>query len=220
MHRTSDRKGFDDLSESLVTVSDPGSSAAEAYRSLRATLLYAPLEPEPTLITLTSPGPQEGKSTTCANLGVVLAQVGKRVLVVDCDFRRPVQHKIFEVRNHFGVVDVVTGQHSVDDVWHEPLPRLHLLTVGSIPPDPTELLSSQRFAKFLWQLRQKADYVLVDAPPVGMVSDPTMLANQSDYVIMVLDAQRTRKASVRKSIRRLESVGGTVLGTVMNKIKV
>ncbi|MEW6638554.1 MAG: CpsD/CapB family tyrosine-protein kinase [Actinomycetota bacterium] len=208
-----------DLSGRLITVLDPTSVASEAYRSLRTNLLYAHVDAPPKVIVLTSPGPREGKSTTCANLGVVLAQADKRTLVVDCDFRKPVVHKTFGLRNVWGVVDVLVGQRELQDVWHEPLLGLKVLTVGSIPPNPAELLSSRRFTEFVAGVREDFDYVLIDAPPVGLVSDPAILATQSDGVLLVVDAQNTRRGAVRESMRSLEAVGANVLGTVMNNVK-
>lgn len=209
----------EDLSERLVTVLDPTSVATEAYRTLRTNLLYAFVDKPPKLIAVTSPSPREGKSTTCANLGVVLAQLEKSVLVVDCDFRRPKMHEIFSLRNLWGVTNVLVEDRFLSGTWHEPLPNLKVLTVGPIPPNPAELLSSRRFAEFMDRMREQFDYVLVDAPPMGPVADPAILATQVDGVLLVLDAQNTRKSSVRQAVRGLEAVGGRVLGTVMNNVR-
>ena len=209
----------DDLSGRLVTVLDPTSTAAEAYRTLRTNLFYAIVDTPPKVIVVTSASPREGKSTTCANLGVVLAQADRSVLIVDSDFRRPVLHKIFGLRNLQGAVNVLTGERVLQEVWHEPLVGLKVVTVGPPPPNPAELLSSKRFAEFIGQTRQMFDYVLIDAPPVQLVSDSAILANQSDGVLFVVDAQNTRKGAVRQSVRRLQAVGATVIGTVMNNAK-
>ncbi len=208
-----------DLSGRLITLMDSMSVAAEAYRSLRTNLLYALVDDPPKVIVLTSPGPREGKSTTCANLGVVLAQADKKTLMIDCDLRKPVLHKVFGLRNMRGVVDVLVGQRSLQEVWQEPLSGLKVVTVGPVPPNPAELLGSRRFADFLAGVRGNFDYVLIDAPPVGLVSDPAILATQGDGVLLVLDAQGTRKGALRESMRSLEAVGANVLGTVMNNIR-
>lgn len=205
-----------DLSGRLVTVLDPDGIAAEAFRTLRTNLFYATVDTPPKVVVLTSSGPREGKSTTCANLGVVLAQADKSVLIVDCDFRKPVVHKVFGLRNLRGAVNVLAGEHALQEVWQEPLPGLWVVTVGPLPPNPTELLSSRRFAEFVEQVRQRFDFVLLDAPPVELVSDAAILATQSDGVLFVVDAQKTRKGAVRQSMRSLEAVGASVLGTVMN----
>lgn len=208
-----------DLSNNLTTVTDPAGAASEAYRTLRTNLLYTLVDTPPKVVVVTSSGPMEGKSTTCANLGVVLAQADKKTLVVDCDFRRPIIHKIFGLRNIQGIANVLFDERRLEKVWQEPLLGLKVVTVGSIPPNPAELLGSQRFSELLASVREQFDYVLIDTPPIGLVSDPTILATQGDGVLLVLDAQKTRKAHVRQSMRSLENVGAKVLGTVMNNAK-
>lgn len=213
------QEGIEDLSSRLVTLNAPDGIASEAYRTLRTSLLYSLVDDPPKVITVTSPGPREGKSTTCANLGVVLAQANKSVLLIDCDLRRPVVHKLFELRNIRGFVDILAREGKVEDVWHEPLENLKVVTAGSVPPNPAELLGSERFSNALRRFREDFDYVILDAPPVQLVSDPAIIASQTDGVLLVLDAQNTRKMSVRRSVRSLESVGAKVLGTVMNNVK-
>lgn len=207
------------LPESLVTMLDPSSVTSEAYRTLRTNLLYAFIDNPPKVIVLSSPGPGEGKSTTCANLGVVLAQADKQVLIIDCDLRKPAIHRIFGSRNLYGIVDVLVNERSLQDTWYEPLQGLKVLSTGPIPPNPAEMVSSQRFAATIDQVRQDFDYVLIDAPPIGLVSDPIVLATQGDGVLLVLDAQNTRKGAVKQSVRSLEAVGANVVGTVMNNTK-
>jgi receptor protein-tyrosine kinase len=209
----------DDLSGSLITVSEPRGAASEDYRSLRTSLLYSLVDTPPKAIVVTSPGPSEGKSTTCANLGVVLAQVDKQTLIVDCDMRKPTIHKFFGLRNLRGVVNVLAGERGLHEVCQEALPELKAITTGPIPPNPTELLSSRRFAELLNQAREEFDYVLLDVPPVGVVSDPAIAATQADGTLLVIDSQSTRKGSVRQAMRSLEGVGANVLGTVINKVK-
>lgn len=201
---------------SLVTVRDPASVASEGYRMLRTNLFYALVDTPPKVIVLTSAGPREGKSTTAANLGVTLAQAGKNTLLVDCDLRKPMLHNLFEARNLEGLVNILIGERKPQEVWREPVPGLKLVPAGPSPPNPAELLSSRRLVDFLGQVRRDFDYVLVDTPPVGSVSDSAVLAANVDGVLLVLDAQHTRKGAFRQALRRLEGVGATVLGTVMN----
>ena len=205
------------FSQSLVTVADPLSPAAEAYRTLRTNLLYAFVDDPPRVIVLTSAGSKEGKSTTCANLGVALAQADKNTLVIDCDLRRPKMHLAFGARNFRGLVDVIAGESDMREAWQEPLPNLKLLTSGTVPPNPAELLGSRRFADFLRGVREVFDYILIDSPPIGAVSDPIILSTQGDAVLLVVDAQRTRKSALRQSLRSLEAVEANVIGTVMNR---
>jgi len=216
--RKREESGPENLAERLVTVANPSSVHSEAYRTLRANLLYAFVSNPPKVILLTSPGPGEGKSTTCANLGVVLAQAGKNTLILDCDFRRPAIHKFFELPNRPGVINVLVGENSLEEVWEEPVEGLKVVPVGPTPPNPAEILSSPDFSEFLSGLRERFDYVLVDTSPIGLVADPAVLATQGDGVLLVLDAQKTRKAAVRRAIRDLKTVGVDILGTVMRNV--
>jgi capsular exopolysaccharide synthesis family protein len=219
--RARGKQRSDDLSSGrLVTVLEPTKAASEAYRTLRTSLLYAVVDAPPKVIVVTSAGIAEGKSTTCANLGVVLAQADKQTLIVDCDLRTPAMHRIFGLRNVHGVVNVLAGEYDLPEVWQEPLEGLKVITAGALPPNPAELLSSGRFADLVGRARQMFDYVLIDVPPVALVSDPAIVAVQGDGTLLVLDAQNTRKASVRQSVRSLRAVGANLLGTVMNNVNV
>ncbi|MGI8649115.1 MAG: CpsD/CapB family tyrosine-protein kinase [Rubrobacter sp.] len=213
------QKSPGELPDRLVSLSDFGGQAAEAYRTLRTSLLYAAVDDPPRVIVITSPGQKEGKSTTCANLAVSLAQAEKSVILIDCDLRKPVVHGIFNLRNSKGLVNALVGTDRVKSLWCSPVGNLKVLTSGPVPPNPTELLGSERFSALLTELRETFDYVLIDAPPVQLVSDPAIVASQADGVILVLDAQSTRKLSAKRSMRSLEAVGAKVLGTVMNNVK-
>src|SRR5918997_609543 len=210
----------EELTARLVTIQEPNGVGSEAYRTLRTNLLYALVDNPPKVVVLTSPGQGEGKSTTCINLAVVLAQAAQSTLVLDCDLRRPVVHKFFGLRNLHGITDVLVGERSLDEVWHEPVEGLKVIPAGPIPPNPVEILGSQRFSEFLASVRERFDYVLIDASPIGPVSDPVVLATQGDGVLLILDAQHTRKGSLRQAMRSLEAVDANVLGTVMNNVKV
>lgn len=206
-----------DFSGRLVTLTDPSSSASEAYRTLRTNLFYALIDTPPKVITLTSYGQMEGKSTTCANLGVVLAQAEKKTLIMDCDLRKPTLHKIFGLRNFRGMVNTLAGESSLEEAWQETSQQnLSALTVGPIPPNPAELLSSRRFADLVSAARERFDYVLIDAPPVEFVSDAAILATHADGTLLVLDARKTRKREIQQAARSMRTVGATILGTVMN----
>ena len=212
------KEGLDRLSKLPIVLSEPDSSAAEAFRALRTSLLYAIVDAPPRTIVLTSPGSCEGKSTVCANLGAALARANRRTLVVDCDLRNPAQHSIFGLRNFRGIVNVLAGELELQEVCQEPssVPGLSVVTVGLLPPDPAELLGSQSFAEFLDRASQGFEYVLMDAPPTQPVSDSLILASQVDGVLLVFDSRTTRKAAVRRSMHALTAVGANVLGIVMN----
>jgi len=206
------------LHESLITLLDPYSPASEAYRALRTNLLYAFPDSPPKVIVVTSHGDREGKSTTCANLGVLLAQVRKSVLLLDCDMRNPPEHKIFGSRTPTGLADVLTGKQSLRDVWQEPLPGLKVLAAGDPPRNPAELLSTKRFAELVGEVRQQFDFVLVDTPSVEQTTDPIIVSAHADGVLFVVDAQNTRKSAVRQGLHSLETVGANVLATVLNNV--
>ena len=208
-----------DLAHRLVTILEPVSAASEAYRTLRTNLMYALVDNPPRTIVLTSPEPREGKSTICANLAVALSQAGKTALLLDCDLRKPVMHKIFGLRNLRGLVDVLAGEAKLQEVEKEYLAGLNVVTTGPMPSNPTEMLGSERFAQLLATARQRFDYILIDAPPVAPVSDSMVLATQADGVLLVFDAQNTRKVSLRRSVRDIEAVGGRIIGTTMNNME-
>ena len=204
------------FSRHLVAALDPASPAAEAYRTLRASLLYAVVEAPPEAILITGPGSDEGKTTACANLGAVLAQADKKTLIIDGDLREPTLHSMFGMRNHTGVVDVLAGERDLSEVWEEPLPGLRVAPAGPVPPNPAELLSSGHFAALLNRARELFDYVLIDSPPAASVSDAIIIATQADAVLLVLDFRRTRKNVLSDAVRGLEAVGANILGTVVN----
>ena len=208
----------EDATLDLVSIYDPSGAASEAYRMLRTNLFYALIDSPPKIIVLTSVSFGEGKSTTAANLGVTLVQADKNILILDCDLRRPRLHSLFDVSNNTGLVDILAGS-GMEEVWREPIPGLKLICAGPSLPNPAELLSSRRLAEFLAEMRPRFDYVLVDAPPVG-VSDSVVLAATGDGVLLVLDSQRTRKGPLRQALRNLQGVGANVLGTVMNNFEV
>jgi capsular exopolysaccharide synthesis family protein len=201
-----------------VVVLQPRSAVAEAYRSL-GTVLLSTLVGGSRVVTVTCPGLREGKSDVCANLAVVLAQAGNNILAIDCDFRKPQLHRHFGLSSAKGVMNMLTGEHSLQDVWQEPVERLKVVSTGSLLPDPAMLLGASRRSEFLASAREEFDYVLLDAPPIGIFSEAAILAAKADGVLLVLDEQHTDKASVRRSMRILEVVEANVLGTVVNNVK-
>src|SRR5918994_1461853 len=184
----SDRESF---GTEAVTVQDPAGVASEAYRKLRTNLFYAMVDAPPKVIVVASANHREGKSTTIANLGIALAQAGKNTLILDCDLRKPTLHKTFGKHNVVGVVDILIGDQKMQDVWQELMPGLKLISAGSTPPNPAELLSSRRLAELLGQGRQDFDYVLIDTPPLEGASEAAALAANGDGVLLILDSQHT-----------------------------
>jgi signal peptidase I len=210
--------GSDTLTRRLAAVVEPTSAASEAYRGLGSRLDHVSAGSHKVIV-LTSPGRGEGKSATCANLGVVLARGGKRVLIVDCDLPEPTVHKLFGLRNLLGIVDVLGGIVWLHEAYAETFPGLKVVPAGPTPPDPAGLLASRSVVEFLARVREEFDFVLISAPPVGTASDLAGVASLGDGVLLVMDAHKTRKDPVRRSMRNLEAaIGANVLGTVVNKV--
>jgi signal peptidase I len=208
----------DDLTRRLAAILEPAGPASEAYRTLGRRLVHASLEKPPKVIVVTSPGRGEGQSVICANLGVVLAQAGKSTLIVDCDFRKPVIHKVFGFRNLLGVADVLDRIVWLHEVYREAFPGLKVAPAGPTPPDPAGQLWSLRLSRLLAKARAEFEYILINAPPTEVVSDLAAFASLGDGVLLVLDAQKARKDSVRQSMRNLETNGASVFGTVVNNV--
>ncbi|MFQ5593419.1 MAG: CpsD/CapB family tyrosine-protein kinase [Anaerolineae bacterium] len=204
----------------LVTLSDPRSPVAEAYRSLRTNLEFSSLDEPLRTMLVTSPAPEAGKSTTLANLAVALGQAGKQIILVDCDLRRPSQHDIFGVSNTAGLTSVILDDTtSAAPLRETGVAGLRLLTSGPLPPNPAELLGSRRMAGLIQTLREQADMVLFDAPPVIAVTDAAILASQVDGVLLVLNAGVTRREHAQRARAALDKVNARLVGTVLNNVK-
>lgn len=207
-------------SERLVTVRHPKSPISEAYRAMRTNLQFSSLDRSVRSLVVTSPNPMEGKSTTIANLGVVMAQAGKSVVLVDSDLRRPMLHKIFQISNKGGLTSVLLEEDPVVDghLQQTGIENLRILTSGPLPPNPSELLGSQKMQRLIEVLTDRADVVIFDTPPALPVTDAAVLATQTDGVLVVTDAGKTRRASVKQAVDNLRKVGGHLLGIVVNRL--
>lgn len=204
----------------LITLTTPRSPASEAYRALRTNLIFSGLdEPLHTLI-ITSPAPEEGKSTTLANLAVTFAQSGKKTLVVDCDLRHPSQHTIWGVPQQPGLTDMVLEGLKKPPLVDVGVENLSLLPSGPLPPNPADLLGSQRMDAIIKQLKGEADVVLFDAPPVIAVTDATLLATKLDGVLLVFRAGGTRRDHAERARELLERVNVRLVGAVLTNAQV
>ncbi|MEY2430645.1 MAG: tyrosine-protein kinase [Acidimicrobiaceae bacterium] len=208
----------DRATTTVVSQSAPESPAAEAYRTLRASVQFGGLERSVHVVQITSPVAAEGKTTTLANLGVALARIGKRVVMVDWDLRRPRVESFFGVDNSVGFSNVVVGEVSLADaVQRVPdEPRLAVLPAGPPPPNPSELLTTKRASDILAALRDEADFVLVDSPPVLPVSDAIIVAGIVDATVLVVSANSTTKRQTGRAAELLRHVDASVIGTVLN----
>ena len=209
-------------SDKLVVSRYPMSPAAESYRVLRTNLQFKMSDKRIRTLMVTSTVPMEGKSLTSANLATVLAHSGKRVLLVDSDLRRPTVHRIFEVGNSAGLTTALSSS-TVDfaEIIHEEvLENLSVMTSGPLPPNPAELLSSNRMLELVRALAQRFDVVIFDTPPVMAVADATVLASAVDGALLVVDNNHTRKKLLRQSFDALLAVGTNVMGIVLNRVSI
>lgn len=204
----------------LVTIADPQSPAAEAYRTLRTNLQFSTLDKPVRTVLVTSAGPDEGKSTTLCNLAVTIAQAGTKVLVVDCDLRRPVLHELLDLSNEKGLTTALIDENSGRlPLQQTAVPNLSALTSGPLPPNPADLLGSQRMLKVLEGLTAAADLVLLDSPPVTLVADGAILASRTDGVVLVVGAGRTRRDLAARAKAIIEKANGRILGAVLNNVR-
>ncbi|MFC4769453.1 CpsD/CapB family tyrosine-protein kinase [Effusibacillus consociatus] len=204
----------------LVTVINPKSPISEAYRTLRTNIQFSNIDKELKTIMVTSSGPAEGKTTTASNLAVVMSQDHKRVLLVDCDLRRPTVHHAFAVPNRIGVTNVLIGSTALDlAVQSGPIDNLQILPSGPIPPNPAELLSSKRMGNLLDELQDQYDLVLLDAPPVLAVTDAQILASKVDGVLLVVKSGHTDRGMALKAKAMLDNVHANIMGIVLNNRK-
>ncbi len=208
------------MANPLVTISNPRSPVAEAYRSLRTNLEFSGLDRPLRSMVVTSAGAEEGKSTTLANLAVALAQAGKRVILVDCDLRRPSLHETFGVRNSVGVTDLMRDESLMANPPFQdtPVPNLKLLTSGQLPPNPAELLGSRRMDEIIACLLGQADVVLFDAPPIIAVTDAALLSAKVDGVLLVISAGKTKREHAAKAKTLLDKVNARLVGTVLTNV--
>jgi succinoglycan biosynthesis transport protein ExoP len=210
----------DDLRQrDLGVFLDPKSVAAECCRSIRTNILFmSPDRPIRTML-ITSPSPQEGKTTTAINLGVTMAEAGGRVLLIDTDMRRPRLHRSFGVGNQFGISTVIVGKTTLEEaVKHTDVPNLDVLTCGPVPPNPSELLHTDRFTAVLADCAKLYDRVILDSPPTSAVTDPAVLGNLVDGVVLIIKAGETTRDSAIHARRQLMSAKARVVGVIVNAI--
>ena len=204
----------------VVSVTDPNSSAAEAYRTLRTSIQFAGLDRPLRVVQVTSPSAAEGKTTTLANLGVALASAGQRVVVVCCDLRRPRIHEFFGLDNAIGFTSALLGDTSLAGALQRvpDVDRLYVMASGPPPPNPSELLSSRHTAEALTRLQTEADIVLVDTPPVLPVTDAAVMASRVDATIIVATAGVTTRRQLTRAVELLRQVDAPLVGTVLNGV--
>ncbi len=204
----------------LISQLRPNSEAAECYRSLRTSILLSALDTPPKVLLVTSPLPQEGKTTTSVNCAIVLAQRGSRVLLVDADLRRPGVHRAFGFDRKGGLSTVLTGSTPIESVLktYPAVPNLSILPAGPPPPHPAELLDASKMRSLIAQWRKEYDHVIIDTPPALSVTDPVLLSVEADSIILVIRSGKTTKDALRRAGELLWQVNARVMGIVVNGI--
>jgi len=213
-------RGPVDPAARLITETDPKSPASEAYRALRTNIQFAGLDQPCRSIVVTSASAGEGKTTSVANFGVVAAQGGSRVCLIDSDLRRPTLHRLFGMDNARGLTTALVDGLSFADVAQPTrVPGLALLPSGPLPPNPAELVGSNRMRERLEEAAGSAfDLVLCDSPPVIAVSDGLALAAQCDGVILTIRVGLVAHDVIRRAVDQIEAVKGKILGVVLNSV--
>jgi non-specific protein-tyrosine kinase len=199
----------------LITLTDPRSPVSEAYRTLRTNLSFSSLDEPIRTLVVTSPAPDEGKSTTVANLAVTMAQGGRSTILVDCDLRRPALHTLFECQSEPGLTNLLLEEDGQPALQQTEVEGLQILTSGPLPPNPADLLGSQKIDKVIASLVEKADMVLFDAPPVIAVTDAAVLGGKVDGVLLVISAGKTRREHAERAKEMLERANVRIVGAAL-----
>lgn len=202
----------------LITLTDPRATAAEAFRSLRTNLMFSSVENPLHTLMLTSAALADDKSTTLANLAVTFAQSGNKTILVNSDLRKPVQHEIWGVSNERGLTTMMIEDTamSTPPLLNTGVEGLQLLTSGPLPPNPADILSSQRMSALIGVLKARANYVLFDSPPVLAATDAALLGAKLDGVLLVVRAAHTRREHTIRAREALERVHVRILGAVLS----
>jgi capsular exopolysaccharide synthesis family protein len=202
----------------LITLTNPRSPAAEAYRTLRTNLYFSSLDQALETLVVTSAAPGDGKSTTLGNLAVTMAQSEKRTILVDADLRRPALHKLFDVSNSQGLTTMAVEDSALAEPPLSPtgVENLWLLPSGPLPPNPAEILGSRRMEDIIAALKARADLILFDAPPVIAVTDAAVLGTKTDAVLLIVRAGKTRREHALRARELLEKAKVRLVGAVLN----
>ncbi|OOP71930.1 CpsD/CapB family tyrosine-protein kinase [Clostridium beijerinckii] len=203
----------------FVVEKKPKSIVSEAYRTLRTNIQYSSFDKTIKTIVVTSAEAAEGKSTISGNLALSFAQNEKKVIIVDCDLRKPSVHKNFKLSNLSGLSEVLIGKEDLDNVIQNRNENLDILTSGKIPPNPSEMLSSTAMTNLIQKLGEKYDMVILDSAPLQAVTDAQILSTKVDGTILVVRAQRTNRESVIDAKNLLTKVGANILGTVLHAVE-
>ena len=197
----------------------PKSITAESYRSLRTNIQYSSIDKQVKTLVVTSSNAGEGKSTVAGNLAYTFFQNGKRVLIIDCDLRKPSLHRKFNVSNEEGLTDVLVGTSKLNNVMKKIDDNLYLLTTGTLPPNPAEIIGSNTMENFLEQCKINFDYIILDTPPILPVTDSKLLAIKADATVVVVRSEVSKSKHVSQAFKELEKVNANILGTILNDVE-
>ena len=201
-----------------ITELDQKSPIAEAFRTVRTNISFSDVDNEIQTILFTSTKQNEGKSTVIANVAYSFSKLENcKVLLMDLDLRNPTVHKMFGVSNTYGLMDNLKNDRPLEKCIHKIEENIHVLPTGAIPPNPTEILSSKKMAKFLKDIKSHYDYIFIDAPPVGVVSDATIISSNVDGVMYVVGAKETDLSHAQVAIENLKKADANIIGSVLNK---
>jgi len=209
------------ITSKLITNFSPKSPVSEAYRSLRTNILFANIDKPVKTLVVSSSATKEGKSTTVANLAITMAQMGSRILIIDADLRRPTMHSLFKLERQIGLTNALLGTYTLDEVIKPTgVDNLDIITAGEIPPNPSELLSSNALRKALSILSARYDLILIDSPPVIAVTDAAVLSTRTDGVLLVVSSGYVTRREVLRALQLLNNVRANLLGVLLNGLDV
>lgn len=203
----------------FIVEKNPKSPISESYRTLRTNIQFSSFDKDIKTIVVTSSAPGEGKSTTVGNLALVMAQSGKRVLLIDADLRKPTVHKKFKLSNQTGLTNILIEDKNPFEVIQKYSDNLYILTSGILPPNPAEVVASNKLRNFINEMKNHFDYILLDSPPVIAVTDAQILSSFLDGVILVVSSGEAEKELVKKSKDLLDKVNANIIGVVLNKLE-
>ena len=208
------------MARKLVVQSNPKSVIAEQFRTIRTNINFSMPDQDLKTLLITSSEPSEGKSTTAANIAGVFAQGGKRVILIDSDMRKPTAHYTFHLVNSFGLSSLLTKQCTLEEaIKQTDVEGLDVIPSGSIPPNPAELLGSNRMDSIVDELSQQYDLIVFDTPPILSVADAQIISNKCDATVLVINSGGTDKTNVLKAKEALEVSKANIIGVVMNNFK-
>ena len=206
--------------KSIISYNDPKSVISEQYRAIRTNIEYSNVDQNTKTILVTSSDKNEGKTTTVSNLAVSFANLNKKVLLIDCDLRNASIHKMFRLNNIYGLTDILAKDRAVDKCIQETeLENLYVLTAGAIPPNPAEILSSEKMKNLIEDLKNIYDYIFIDTPPIGLVTDAGALSSFIDGVVLVVKSESIEKKYLEETKKKLDAVDARILGAILNSYK-